>query len=658
MRLRHLLACLLAAAPILAAASAPAAASPPRPDASTATAGSAHVAVTISLRSPHEQQLRLYATAVSTPGNSRYRQYLTVTQLRQRFGAQPNTVTRVSTWARKAGFQVGALDATGTRLLLTGTAGIVRTALGATLYDTVRDGIRVRVSTAVRLPPRIAADVAAVTGLTEQPAQPMSLRPATALNSSRGSCLSASTAAVIEASCLARPAVEQRTVAGRRPLVNVAGTFGAAVGGSTDGWRLPPLRPVRSPGLCATSWASPDTAPVQGRATGSVSLPLCGYTGPQLRVLYGLRAGDDGAGQTIVIVGAYNQTSTLHDANTTFALNGVAALPARRYQVKAYPTAGAQARGCDTAAWGQQQATAVQTAHTLGPAATIVYAVAADCTRLTDTLAQVVADSQLRGSVVSNSWGYPAEALSNDELAATDAILARAAVLGTGTYTASGMYGSATSTGMLLPDRAYPASSPWTTAVGGTTSAVGAGNTVLWQTGWAGSGTALNSGPSAPAAEPEIAAAGGGSSVREPRPAWQPATTAMRQVPDLAALADPHTGPLVGTTHDGRYGAGPVGGTGLATPIVASLAALAQARGGHPSGLIAPALWGRSSQGSALADITHVDAAVWTPQLPGTAPAPYGYLVRVDAADPHTGPGWDPVTGLGAPGRTFLSDVG
>jgi subtilase family serine protease len=132
----------------------------------------------------------------------------------------------------------------------------------------------------------------------------------------------------------------------------------------------------------------------------------------------------------------------------------------------------------------------------------------------------------------------------------------------------------------------------------------------------------------------------------------------MRQVPDLAALADPHTGLLVGTTPDGRYGAGPVGGTGLATPIVASLAALAQARSGHPAGLIAPALWARSSQGSALTDITHVDAAVWTPQMPGTAPAPHGYLVRVDVADPHTGPGWDPVTGLGTPGRTFLADVG
>lgn len=656
MRLRHLLACLLAA-PITAATAAPAIASPPRPDASTATAATTTIAVTISLRSPHEQQLLSYAAAVSTPGSNRYRQYLTTAQLRQRFGAQPSTVTRVTRWARGAGFTVGALDATGTRLPLTGTAATVRTALGATLYDTVQDGIRVRVATAVRLPPRIAADVAAVTGLNEQPAEPMSLRPTTALNSSRGSCLAASTAAAVLAPCLARPEVEQPTATGRRPVVDVSGTTGAVVNGRADGWKVPPLRPVRSSGVCATSWASPDTAPVQGRKAGSVSMPLCGYTGPQLRSLYGLRPADDGAGQTIVILGAYNQASTLRDANTTFALNGVAPLPANRYEVKTYPAGGARARGCDTAAWSQQQATDVQTAHTLAPAATIVYAAAGDCTRLSDTLAQVVADPQLRGSVVSNSWGYPAEALSNDELAATDAILARAAVLGTGTYTATGVYGSATSTGMLLPDRAYPASSPWTTAVGGTTSAVGAGNTVLWQTGWASSATALNS-RIAESNDPAVAGAGGGISVREPRPGWQPATNPMRQVPDLAALADPNTGLFVGSTSEGRYGAGPVGGTGLATPIVASLAALAQARSGHPAGLIAPQMWTRDPAITTLTDIQHVDAAVWTPQM-SAAPAELdGYLVRADAAEPHAGRGWDPVTGLGAPGRTFVADVG
>ncbi|MFG1995192.1 protease pro-enzyme activation domain-containing protein [Actinoplanes sp. NPDC048988] len=589
MRPYHLMACLLAAAPITTALATPATAAPPRPDTSTETAATATVGLTISLRSPHEQQLRSYAAAVSTPGNIRYRQYLTTAQLSQRFGARPGAATRVSAWARTAGFQVGALDATGTRLPLTGTAATVKKALGSILYDTVQDGARVRVATAVRLPPRIADDVTAVTGLNEQPAQPMHVRSATALTTRRGSCLSATTATALLGSCLARPAIEQSNVTGRRPRVDVRGAAGPAGNGSPEGWRLPPLQPVRNPGVCATSWASPDTAPVQDRSGGSVSMPVCGYTGPQLRALYGLRADDDGDGQTIVIVGAYNEAATLRDANTTFALNGVAPLPASRYRVKTYPGSEARDRGCDRAAWGREQAVDVQSAHTLAPAATIIYVPAADCTRLSDTLAQAIADPQLRGSVISNSWGYPAEALSNDELAATDAMLARAAVLGTGTYSASGLYGTATTSGMQLPDRAYPASSPWTTAVGGTTSAVGPGNTVLWQTGWASSGTALNSGAQDPTAGPLVAAAGGGTSVRESRPAWQRTSTAMRQVPDLAALADPHTGLLVGTTQDGRFGAGPVGGTGLATPIVASLAALAQARSGHPAGLIAPA---------------------------------------------------------------------
>lgn len=635
MRVRYLAACLLAAAPVTAASTGPAGASPPRPDTSTMTAASTTIAATITLRTPHEPQLRAYAAAVSIPGTSRYRHYLTTGQLRERFGAPAAGATRVTAWARSAGLHPGPLDATGTRLPVTGTAAVMRRALGVTLYDTVQDGTRVRTSTEVRLPTHVAGDVAAITGLNEQPAQPMHLAAGAALAGRQGTCLSTGSLGSTAASCLTRPSSTQPDLTTRRPLIDAASSGSNTVNLDMGGRGLLALRPATAPAMCATSWAHPDTAPVRSRSALRVSTPVCGYTGPQLRALYGLTAADNGAGQTIVIVGAYHQPSTLSDANATFARNGVAVLAASRFKVKSYAAAGTQERGCDSAAWGQEQAVDVQTAHTLAPAATIVYAAAADCTRLSDTLAQVIADPDLRGSVISNSWGYPAEALSNDELTATDAILARAAVLGTGTYTASGMYGTATSTGMLLPDRAYPASSPWTTAVGGTTSAVGAGNTVLWQTGWASSGTALNISNTNSSTGPAIAAAGGGTSIREPRPAWQPATTTTRQVPDLAALADPNTGLLVGTSRNGRYSAGPVGGTGLSTPIVASLAALAQARSGHPAGLIAPRLWTQPPAATTLTDITHVDAAV-----------------------PHARLGWDPVTGLGAPGRTFLTDVG
>src|SRR4051812_49518622 len=105
MHLRHLTACLLAAPPILAVTTGPAAASPARPDIGTPTSSTATVGVTLVLRSPHETQLRSYATAVATPGNSRYRHFLTTAELRQRFGAPPAAATRVTTWARSAGIR-------------------------------------------------------------------------------------------------------------------------------------------------------------------------------------------------------------------------------------------------------------------------------------------------------------------------------------------------------------------------------------------------------------------------------------------------------------------------------------------------------------------------------------------------------------------------
>jgi subtilase family serine protease len=553
-------------------------------------------------------------------------------------------VRRVTDWARAAGFRVGFVDSTGTRLPLTATAATVTRAFGVTLYDSEQGGVQVHAATEVHLPPRIAAGVAAVSGLNQQPAAPMHLRPATASQRSAG-CSSEQTHGRICPASPAQTAVESQPLSLDEGLSNSAGDWPHPGGAET----------------CATTWAQPVAVPVPRRLAGRTSAALCGYTGPQLRALYGLGAADDGAGQTIVIVGAFNEALTLTGANTAFAATGVAPLPSGRYRVKTYASGHKRAAGCDTPAWALEQALDVQVAHTLAPAARIVYAAAPDCTRLTDTLAQVIADPALRGSVVSNSWGNPAEALSNDELAATDAILARAAVLGTGTYTASGLYGSATGTDMLLPDRAYPASSPWTTAVGGTTSAIGSGLQVLWQTGWAGTATALyNEADISGSNSQATAAAGGGRSLREHRPVWQPAGAGgMRQVPDLAALADPETGFLVGATVNGQYRLAPIGGTSLATPIVASLVALGQARSGHRSGLISPLLWRTHAHAAnPLVDVRHINATIWTPQLADAAENPAGYLIHVDTADPRSARGWDAVTGLGAPGRTFLTDVG
>jgi subtilase family serine protease len=126
-------------------------------------------------------------------------------------------------------------------------------------------------------------------------------------------------------------------------------------------------------------------------------------------------------------------------------------------------------------------------------------------------------------------------------------------------------------------------------------------------------------------------------------------------------LADPYTGFYVGYTLNGRYQAGPIGGTSLATPIIASLAAVAQAKAGGDStiGLLAPVLYAKAAAGrTTTIDTKHVAAGIWTPGISATLPRA-DYLIDVDAGvqSLKTASGYDPVTGLGTPGRTFLTDI-
>jgi Subtilase family len=119
-----------------------------------------------------------------------------------------------------------------------------------------------------------------------------------------------------------------------------------------------------------------------------------------------------------------------------------------------------------------------------------------------------------------------------------------------------------------FPD--YPASSPHVVAVGGTRLRLGTGNAWAEETVWNGSG-----------------AGGGGCSVQLAAPAWQLSTfdwpsvgCGGRAVADISADADPYTGVAIydSTPESPTEGAPswiPVGGTSLASPIIASVFALA-----------------------------------------------------------------------------------
>lgn len=158
-----------------------------------------------------------------------------------------------------------------------------------------------------------------------------------------------------------------------------------------------------------------------------------------------------------------------------------------------------------------------------------------------------------------------------------------------------------------------PASFPNAVAVGGTSVHTGAAGTT--QTGWSGSG--------------------GGYSTLFPRPSYQDGvvSAAQRGLPDLAMDADDATGldqyDSTPTSADGCAGScvgSPVGGTSFATPLAASALASVLAARGDTTGIgdIHALLYGAPA--GALTDITSGRNGAFS-----------------------AGPGWDPVTGLGAP---------
>jgi len=139
-----------------------------------------------------------------------------------------------------------------------------------------------------------------------------------------------------------------------------------------------------------------------------------------------------------------------------------------------------------------------------------------------------------------------------------------------------------------------------------------------------------------------------------------------RGVPDVAALADPQQGMLVGQTQtfpDGtHYDEYRLGGTSLASPIFAGLMALADQKAGHPHGFANPLLYANPS---AFYDVGSVKTAVARRNFVNSVDATDGtadFLRTLDdysgSTTQHTGPGWDNVTGLGTPGVSFLTLLG
>ncbi len=311
-------------------------------------------------------------------------------------------------------------------------------------------------------------------------------------------------------------------------------------------------------------------------ATISAAAAAVYYTPAQMRAAYGLdklpattgtnKGAYQGSGQTIAIVGAYNNPTAATDlaafsqkfglapcAVTTIATN--AALPLARpaagsacsFSVVNATAAGGFASRAPAAnsGWATETAMDIEWAHAMAPMARIVLVQAASAS-VSDMLGAVVLAGRLGANVVSMSFGAA-------EFGSQSGYDSAFAAAGVSYLAASGDSGRGVS---------WPAVSARVLAVGGTTLA--ASGSTRGETAWSGSG--------------------GGISAYNAVPSWQTGvkvtstsgtlgTPTRRVLPDVGFNANPNSGQLI-LVNGAWYVAG---GTSVGTPQWAGIVAVANA---------------------------------------------------------------------------------
>lgn len=433
------------------------------------------------------------------------------------------------------------------------------------------------------------------------------------------------------------------------------------------------------------------------------NLPPCGYSPAEVQSAYGLKAlhkaGWTGKGQTIVIVDAFGSPTIRKDANTFSDFYGLPKLTANNFGIikVGVATGCTPADGCNPANWVGETTLDVEWAHAVAPDANILLIAAKDNTFTNLDLAVFLAASNQLGSVISNSYGAPEVLIPGSELTVQDTNNELAAALGASANYSSGDNGDfGPASGGAFTSVETPSSSPFGTAVGGTSLFLNSAQTAIkLQTGWGNNETRIaDVAPNPPVIPPLdlgfVFGAGGGESGFFPKPAYQSSLSGTgRMVPDIGYLADPFTGVELIITDNSAGGqvVEVIGGTSLACPMFSALWAIANQAAGQPLGLAAPVLYDLPSDAiTDVIDETSSKNVTGTIYNPPAAPVPVSaddlagplenttnyvsamynspfstrWFVLTFGTDTSltTGPGWDNVTGLGTPnGQKFVQAV-
>ena len=510
-------------------------------------------------------------------------------------------------------------------------------------------------------------------------------------------------------------------------VVQPEGLIGADIPGAKRsaaraGSLIPPAFVVGKP--CSTYYGQKldTTDPPYGKGYPE-PLPYapCGYTPSQLQSAYGISGavagGINGKGVKVAIVDALASPTLYADAHqysennqpgATLEKSQFSELLDKPFEVTEECIAEEE--------WADEQHLDVESVHAIAPGAKILYVGAKTCSLpALESAVQQVVDGHL-ASIVTDSWGNIATLEPEEARKAFDNVLMMADGTGVGVQFSSGDEGDEfISVGVNTPD--YPASSPYATAVGGTSLEVGKHGERLGEFGWSTgrsvlctelleeleypgcTSSKLETWLPGPPGEYDYGG-GGGTSLYYAEPSYQEAVvpaalaerysaiTGMRNrvVPDISMDADPSTGFRIGETQEfpggPRYNEYRLGGTSLSSPLLAGEMADADQAAGKALGFVNPLLY-------KLASLPATYEKAFFDVVPGgkQALARIDYLNGINAREGvltsvrtiedegkqeycdetgscekeknilTTAPGFDSMTGIGTPGAGFLAEV-
>jgi subtilase family serine protease len=628
-----------------------------------------YVNIRVNLGWRDEAAAQQAALAVSTPGSASYHHFLTPAQFRQQFAPSQGDVTAVQQFLHNAGFSIVTTPSNNHFVAAEGTVAQAEAAFAVQLGEYSAYGLTLRApESAVSVPSSLAGIVQSVTGLD----QSSELLGADATKDS--------------------PAQQDHG----------APSVGFRAGQPCSMW------------YGEKTVATPN-APAYGTSTKPIA--PCGYTPAQVRGLYGLdQVAADGSGQTVAFVGATASPTLIQDVTRYSSLHSLPAPSITEIVapgIYRHPDTPRQTPG---GFYGEETLDA-EAIHSTAPGAKLIYVGSSNAHQDFDASINHIVDRHL-ADILSISYGFAGEGVPQGFINSLNDTFIQAVATGIGVFVSSGDSGDE-ATRFGTPQVDFYADSPFVTAVGGTSSAVVPSGTaptglsysaaddpasavnqpgwkrsfeVGWQTGldpitktatdhMSGAPYELDGTLAAPLPGSFNGGGGGGVSQVFAEPSYQRnaiGSYSGRAVPDISGLGDPSTGFLVGQTQsfsDGTYyDEYRIGGTSVAAPLTAGMAAVANQIAGAPLGFLNPRIYQAYSAGSsAFYDVDQADNFGTTVNSPLPSMVRVNYVNSENAAaglsyslrtqeEPnqtlHSTRGYDTATGVGTPnGASFFAAI-